>query len=373
MKLSWRRHDRRNVASGVSLATRAFALGVLVLGGAAACDSAASPELPHSENATAGGGIGGTVLDLGGVPVAGATVRTAAGGEALTDAAGRFQISGLAATDRLPVTVSARGFDRTTKIYRVRPGVELRRPIRIQRLAPPVVIPAGAGGTVPFQGGGEIVIPANAFAGVAPDQPVSIRATYIDPENAAQFSTASGDFTGRTFGGEQVIMESFGMNSVEATVAGQPVDLAPGQQALIRFPLRGGTGVPTRPVWTFDEATGQWVEEGQGRVTPGSIDVPVSTLAPRRNLDSPFQPICIEVEVLRTDKITPIPNEFVNVTALSYGGFGGDWTDNAGLVQFQVLSSSQLRIEAGPGPAQAVVTTPPAGTPGCPRVATLVF
>lgn len=367
MQTHWRR--------AVPLNTRMLcALGVLLVGGVAACEQVASPDLRPAENVanTGIGGIGGTVLNLGGAPVPGARVRTAGGAEATTDAAGQFRISGLQATDRLAVTASAPGYDATTKIFRVRPGVELRRPIRIQPLAPPVVISSAAGGTVPFQGGGEVVIPANAFAGVAAGEPVTIRANYVDPANAAQFSTASGDFTGRTFGGESVVLESFGMNSIQATGAqGQPVDLAPGQQAVVRFPLRGGTAVPTRPVWTFDTQTGTWVEEGRGTVTPTSIDVPVSTLAPRRNLDSPFQPICIEVEVLRTDKVTPRPNEFVNVQAVSYAGAGGDWTDNAGLVQFQVLSSSQLQITAGT--ASALVTTPPMGTPGCPRVATLVF
>jgi hypothetical protein len=366
-------HWRRTVRNG----TRTIgALGMLLLGGVAACDQVASPDLRPAENAAEGtggiGGIGGTVLNLGGAPVPGASVSTANGAEAVTDAAGRFRISGLAATDRLPVTVSAPGYDATTKIYRVRAGVELRRPIRIQPLAPPVVINAGAGGTVPFQGGGEVVIPANAFAGVAPGEPVTIRATYVDPSNPEQFSTASGDFTGRTFGGESVVLESFGMNSIEATGAqGQPVDLAPGQQAVIRFPLRGGTAEPTRPVWTFDTQTGTWVEEGRATVTPSSINVPVSTLAPRRNLDSPFQPICIEVQVLRTDKVTPWVNEFVDVQAVSYAGAGSDWTDANGLVQFQVLSSSQLLVKAGT--ASQLVTTPASGTTGCPRVATLVF
>jgi hypothetical protein len=367
MQIRWRR-------SVPNSARAACALGVLLLAGVAACEQASSPVLRTAENtaATGFGGIGGTVVTPSGAPVPGARVRTAEGAEATTDAAGRFRLSGLRVTDRLPVTASAPGFDASTKIFRVRAGVELRRPIPIQPLAPAVVINSATGGTVPFQGGGQIVVPANAFAGVAAGEPVTIRANYVDPANTEQFSTASGDFTGRTFGGESVVLESFGMNSVQATNAqGQPVDLAPGATALVRFPLRGDPTVPGRQVWTFDEATGTWVEEDTAIVTPTSIDIPVSTLAPRRNLDSPFQPICIEVQVLRTDKITPRPNEFVNVQAVSYAGAGGDWTDNAGLVQFQVLSSSQLQITAGT--ASALVTTPPMGTPGCPRVATLVF
>lgn len=369
MKISWRRADQRSAGAN---AVRVFALGVLLLGGVAACETVASPDISHSENTAATGAIGGTVVDLSGAPVPGASVRTASGAEAVTDAAGRFRITGLGVTDRLPVTASAPDYQPTTKLYRVRAGVELRRPIRIQRKAPRVVINSSTGGVVPLGNGGEIEIGANAFEGVAEGEPVTIRATYIDTENPEQFATAPGDFTGRTFSGEPVVLESFGMSAVEATgAAGQPVDLAPGREAVIRFPTRGDPTVPVRQLWTFDERTGQWVEAGEGRVTPEFIETRVNTLAPQYNLDSPFQPICIEIQVLRLDKVTPRPNEFVDVTALSYAGNGGDWTDAAGLVQFQVLSSSQLQITAGP--AQQIVTTPPAGTPGCPRVATLVF
>ena len=367
MKTSW----RRNVRNGSVV--RACALAALLLGAAAACEQVASPDVPAAENAAAGtGAIGGTVLDVSGTPVPGATVRTASGAETVADDAGRFRITGLGVTDRLAVTASAPDYQSTTKIYRVRGGVELRRPIRIQRKAPPVVINSSTGGVVPFGGSGSIEIGPNAFEGVAEGEPVTIRATYIDPENAEQFATAPGDFTGRTFSGEQVVLESFGMNAVEATgAAGQPVDLAAGQEAVMRFPTRGDPTVATRQLWTFDTRTGRWVEAGEGRVTPEFIETRVNTLAPQYNLDSPFQPICIEIQVLRRDKVTPHVNEFVDVTAISYAGNGGDWTDASGLVQFQVLSSSQLSITAGP--VTQTVTTPPMGTPGCPRVATLVF
>ncbi|HEX2208522.1 MAG TPA: hypothetical protein VHG93_12625, partial [Longimicrobium sp.] len=299
-------------------------------------------------------------------------VRTPDGAQTVTDAAGTFRLSGLPATSRLAVSVEAAGYDGTFAIFEVRAGVELTRPIRIQPLAPPVVIPAGAGGTVPIAGGGQVVIPANAFAGVAPSEPVTVRATYIDTNDAAQFSTAPGDFTGRTFSGAQTPIVSFGMLSVDVRNSqGQRVELAPGQQATIDFPLRGGATAPTRPLWTFDPQTGVWVEEGTVRVTPTSQTATVPTLAPRRNVDVPFRPVCIAVRVLRLDKVTPRPNEWVGATGVSYAGFTQGWTDGVGVVQLQVPPSSQVLIQSGP--VQQQVTSPPAGTPGCPGVATLVF
>ncbi|HYW13880.1 MAG TPA: hypothetical protein VE871_18095, partial [Longimicrobium sp.] len=59
---------------------RACALGILALGGAAACEAVSSPEMAPAENLVSGGGaIGGSVLSVEGFPVPGARVRTPQG------------------------------------------------------------------------------------------------------------------------------------------------------------------------------------------------------------------------------------------------------------------------------------------------------
>ncbi|HEX2076249.1 MAG TPA: carboxypeptidase-like regulatory domain-containing protein [Longimicrobium sp.] len=371
MKTSWGRSVRKRTHGlRPADAAQACALGILLLAGVAACETVASPEITPAHNVVDGGSISGQVLTLDGRPVPSALLR-AGSLEAVTDAAGFFRISGLPATRRLAVNVEARGYDATTAIYEVRAGVDLSRPIRVQPLASPVVISAGQGGAVPIAGGGQVVIPGSAFA-VPPTEQVTVRATYIDTQDPAQFSTAPGDFTARTFSGASVQLESFGMLSVDVRDAqGQPLDLAPGQQATIQFPLRGGTGPATRPLWTFDTQQGIWVEEGSVTVTQTTQDATVSTLAPRRNVDVPFPPVCISVRVLRADKVTPRPNQFVSATGISYAGATQGWTNGQGVVQLQVRSASQVLIQSGP--AQQPVTTPPPGTTGCPLVATLAF
>lgn len=365
MKLSWRRDGRLAAARGLAAA--------LLLGGGAACEPVASPEIAAAANvASTTGDIGGTVVNLQGQPVAGAVVSTPDGAQTTTTPTGAFTLSSLPATTRLAVSVDAPGYDGTTAIYEVRAGVLLTRPIRIQPLAPPVVLPAGAGGSVPIAGGGQVIIPPNAFAGAGPGTPVTVRATYIDPTSPTQFSTAPGDFTGRTFSNALVQIESFGMLSVDVRdPQGQRLDLAPGQQAVLQFPGRGGTAPATRPLWRFDTQQGVWVEEGQVTVTPTTQNATVTTLALRRNVDVPFPPVCISVQVLQPDMITPRPNEFVNATGVSYAGFTGGWTNGTGTVQLQVRSASLVLIQAGP--AQQQVPTPPPGTLGCPLVTTLAF
>ncbi|HEY0015605.1 MAG TPA: carboxypeptidase-like regulatory domain-containing protein [Longimicrobium sp.] len=348
-----------------------LALGALLLGGAAACEQVASPEFEPAANVASAGDIGGTVVNLQGQPVAGALVSTPGGAQTTTSTSGSFLLAGLPATSRLAVSVNAPGYDGTTAIYEVRSGVLLTRPIRIQPLAPPVVFSAGAGGTVPIAGGGQVVIPANAFP-VSPATPVTVRATYIDPGNPVQFSTAPGDFTGRTFANNIVQIESFGMLSVDVrNPQGQRLDLSPGQQAALQFPASGGTAPGTRPLWRFDALQGIWVEEGQVTVTPTTQNTTVSTLAPQRNVDVRFPPECISVQVLFSNMVTPRANEFVNAAGISYAGGTGGWTNGNGIVQLQVRAASQVLLRSGT--AQQTVTTPAPGTLGCPLVATLAF
>jgi hypothetical protein len=362
---------RRHRSGGQTLA-RLCVLGTLLLAGVAACETVAGPDgSGRAATASEAGSIGGSVASVSGEPVAGATVRTAGGASATTNSAGIFQIGGLAAAERLPVRVEAPGYAPTTRVYQVVAGQTLTRPIRLQPLAEPVVISAGAGGVVPFAGGGRVVIPADAFAGVGGGDPVTVRATYIDPSDAAQLSTAPGDFTARGFDGSSARLETFGMLEVDARDAqGRRLELAPGQQATISFPLRGGTAVATRGFWSFDPQQGIWVEEGTATVTPTSLDATVTSVAAGKNVDDRIRQVCIQVRVLRADKVTPRPFEFVTATGVSYFGNTQGWTNTQGLVSLQVRAASQVSVAAGP--VTQTVTTPATST-GCPVVATLAF
>lgn len=357
--------------SGGWTLARMCALGSLLLAGAVACEAIAEPD-PAGRATTSSelGSIAGTVVDLRGEPIAGATVR-AAGAAAQTGATGAFQVGGLAAAARLPVSVEAPGYVPTTQVYQVVSGQTLSRPIRLQPLAAPVVITAGAGGVVPFAGGGQVLIPANALAGVGGSDPVTVRATYIDPADAAQLGAAPGDFTARGFDGSPARLETFGMVEVDARDAqGRRLELAPGRQATIRFPLRGGTSVATRGFWSFDPQQAVWVEEGTATVTPTSIDAPTTSVTRPKNVDDRIRQVCIQVRVLRADKVTPNPFQFVTAAGVSYFGTTQGWTNTQGLVSLQVRAASQVAVSAGP--ATQTVTTPATAT-GCPVVATLAF
>lgn len=366
MATSW------NVRTGGSV-WRMGALAALVLVGAVGCEKAvtsassvpSAAELAAEETGT----IRGRVVDQNGNPVPGATVRTPDGRVVVTNANGEFEITGLAPTDRLAVTVEAPGFTSNTAIYQVVAGQTLSREIRVLRRPPPVRITAGVGGVIPFAGSGRVSVPAYAFAGVAPGEIVNVQVSYFDPRNPVQLSASPGNFAAVTATGETAQLETFGEIDIRATSAqGTPLDLAPGQRVRVNFPDTDGPALAPRGLWTFDTTRGVWVAAGNTTVARDStIVADLTTIRPTWNVDDVINTVCIQVQVLDAAGL-PRAFQYVTGTGASYWGFSDTFTDANGIATLYVRSNSQVTLAAGP--ASITVATP---SVGCPLVATLSF
>jgi hypothetical protein len=366
-------NGKRNSWGARRAAWQSVVVAGLVLGAAAACErgvtaSGANP----SANASAvnAGSIAGRVVGLDGAPIAGAVVSTQGGQSAVTGADGSFGIGGLAPTDRLPVDVSAPGFATTSRIYRVVPGEELSREIRLIPQGAPVAIIAGEGGVVPFSDAGLVEVPANAFVGVSPQEPVFVRVSYFDPADAVAFREAPGDFSGVEADGSLSVLRSNGMWSVSVTnTRGEELRLADGQALLTSLPNRvvGGGGQPEQAckwgVYRYDG--GRWVLVG-----------PSSESAPRQytqnnvryNIDCWITSSRVGVRVV--DAVgNPVSYASVTASALSYFGGAESWTDADGFASLPLGAGQQVSVQAGSG--SVTLTTPPAG--GSSPVTTIVF
>ncbi len=81
-----------------------------------------------------------------------------------------------------------------------------------------------------------------------------------------------GSFQGVQIDGSQTPIASLGVVEFIPTANGQPVQLAPGKSANITIPVYApkrfdGTlfaAGDTAPLWSLDEATGIWIQEGVG-------------------------------------------------------------------------------------------------------------
>ena len=135
---------------------------------------------------------------------------------------------------------------------------------------------AAAGGSLTGRDGALLVLPANALvngAGGAVTGSAQISITPVDVTQSAAGGFPGG-FDGLQQNGVATPIVSFGTTEFVLTAGGQSVHLAPGKSAIIELPLyavkklNGGLLAvgDTTPLWSLDESTGMWVQEGKGDV-----------------------------------------------------------------------------------------------------------
>lgn len=135
---------------------------------------------------------------------------------------------------------------------------------------------AALGGTLTGRDGAVLTLPANALvngAGAAVTGAAQIAITPVDPTQSGGGGFPGG-FDGLQQSGTSTPIVSFGTTEYVLTAGGQSAQLAPGKSATIELPLYAiknlnGTLLAagdTTPLWSLDESTGVWVQEGSGTV-----------------------------------------------------------------------------------------------------------
>lgn len=141
-----------------------------------------------------------------------------------------------------------------------------------------ITIDATTGGTGIVAGtDASVTFPGGAFAktdGTAYTGNVRVEAAYLDPNDLSIGDQMPGDLRATTAAGESRLLITYGMITVELfDDAGNELQLAEGQTATISLPVNGeaaNTAPASIPLWYFDDATAQWIEEGQATLQDGS-------------------------------------------------------------------------------------------------------
>ena len=219
-------------------------------------------------NPPAGGAsVSGLVVDMDtDAPVANARI-SAGGRNTQSQADGRFTLTGLAASERLPVQVEATGHGNNVAIVKLPADSTATIRVRLLKLAPTVVFNAEVGATLILPGSpAQAQVPANslvdALTGAPVAGPVTASVTNVDP--ARDPERMPGGYTTLQNGVVRAI-ESFGAIKVDLRDAnGRRLQLAPNTDARIRIPLSTRSPNPPAevPLFHFDEATGRWTKEG---------------------------------------------------------------------------------------------------------------
>ena len=224
----------------------------------------------------------GRVHDLEGHPLAAVTVTPGGAAPARSDALGQVHLQ-LPAGAPVAIRLSKSGF--SDQVLRLElpassgTDADFEATLR-PRDAPQTLSDAAAGGTVQGRDGARIVLPPGALVdenGTAVSGPVDVSLTPVDVT-----APHAGGFPGRFEGmGPTAALSpivSLGTTEFVPARGGQSLQLAIGKTAEIELPLYASArldGTPaeegqTIPLWSLDESTGLWVQEGEGTVVASS-------------------------------------------------------------------------------------------------------
>jgi hypothetical protein len=307
---------------------------------------------PTGDTPVAQGGVQGRVFVAGtGMPVVGATVRTPGGMTATTDAQGIF---GLTAVAEGTVVLQAQkaSLATTFKPVKVLGGMNSY----VEMFLPPI----DAQGTVNVQSGGEVrsgsngaraLFPANSLvdsAGNMVQGDVTVTLSSVNPANVEERRAFPGEFRAIRTNSTEVAIETYGPMEISATKDGQPLDLKLGMSAEIAFPIYDPAAPATIELWSLNEETGVWKEEGTAYRTQDADGNPIYQARIGHmswwNPDKPIERTCIRTCVTQNDQ--PVRGAMVSALGVGYGYEANAYTGDDGCTSLRVRRGRQVTLHA---------------------------
>ncbi|TMI94703.1 MAG: carboxypeptidase regulatory-like domain-containing protein [Bacteroidetes bacterium] len=306
------------------------------------------------------GNVTGKIIDNNNNAVAGATVK-AGNNTTTTDSRGLFRFNNIQLDKYSAViTVEKTGF---FKGYRVFSASANNTNFIKLKLVPKTLIgsiDAIAGGSVSLPDNSKITLPASGVVVRSNSQSysgsVKVYAAVIDPTSADISQIVPGSFQGTDANNYRVILTSFGMLAVELEGnSGEQLQIATGKTAKLRFTIPSSlrsTAPATIPLWSVDETTGLWKQEGSATKGMDYYEGDVSHFS-FWNCDVSSQTVFLEMTIVTAEG--PLSHVQVKLTrpngASSYG-----YTDSSGHVGGQVPKNEALTLEVLNTCSQAIYT-----------------
>lgn len=197
----------------------------------------------------------------------------------------------------LPVTVELEGWMKRVKVLRGQSNSQSVIRLEMYRFDSETIIATGSTGVI--SNNGQLSLPYSLkqednslYSG-----PVRVKSHYYDPSEPNFLAYAPGDMSAIGNEGELFTLQSFGMYAIELfDEMGMKLSIPEGETALLAFPIPGNLGaIPDEiPLWSMDENSGKWVEEGVAAKKGNFIEAEVAHFS-WWNLDIPFDPteICM--------------------------------------------------------------------------------
>jgi hypothetical protein len=297
--------------------------------------------------------VSGFITDENNNPVFNAGI-TAGNKTTTTDKFGYFHITAASVPQVAGfVKVSRAGYFPGYKTFLAHDGGKAFIRVKLLPQNNPGNIDAGTGGAVDLPGGARVSLPSNAVviasSGTTYTGAIHVSAHFLDPSNIQAVQLQSpGDTRGVDEDGHLRLLNTYSILAVELrSNTGELLQIAPGKQAAITMPVPAslaGTAPTSIALWSFDETTGLWKEEGKatkngsnytGNVShfsfwTGAVGIPL---------------VEFSVQIINT-ALQPVANAAIGIRGAGepfnagFGRFG--YTDANGFVSGSIPANRQL-------------------------------
>ena len=297
--------------------------------------------------------ISGRILDNNKQPVNGAVVK-AGSQTATTDINGNFRITNVTLDKNAGfIKVEKDGFFQGSRTIVVNANVVNYISIELIKRTVSGTVSGSGGGNITVQGGGSIVFSSNSFVNTAGNSAytgtVSVSTFLINPTASNFTEIMPGTLRGITTGNEETGLQSFGMMAVELTGAsGEKLQLAAGKTATLTFPIPASLQAQapnTIPLWSFNDTTGLWKEEGTA-TKQGTNYVGTVSHFSFWNCDYPYGLVDFKAVIKDQNGNGLYPAQVVlKTTSDTTSSYGYGYTDTTGYVGGKIPSGKTLQLK----------------------------
>lgn len=201
---------------------------------------------------------------------------------------------------------------------------------------------------VRLPGGGEVYFAPGVLSN-SQSATAQARLTPVDPSVANQRRgfPVSGPTRGDTGSG---ILDANSAMDITVASEGGELNINAGNQARVRFPARGKNPSQRRRLFSFDETTGRWVDEGAAQLTRNRAGQPVYEAAVRHLSwwsvgDAIEQLSCVRACVRGADD-TPAAGVRVTAAGVDYAGESVAYAGADGCFALDLPRGAQVQCEA---------------------------
>jgi hypothetical protein len=311
------------------------------------------PDNPDKNKEFVTAKISGRVLDENNQPVNQALVK-AGTASTVTDINGYFN-TGEVRLDKNAgfIKVERNGYFQASRTIVVNAGVVNYVSMQLIKKTVTGAVSAASGGNINVLGGGSIVFSGNSFINTAGNGAytgtVYVSTFFLNPTAANFTEIMPGTLRGINAANQETGLQSFGMMAVELTGdGGEKLQLAVGKTATLTFPIPAelqAQAPATIPLWSFNDTTGLWKEEGTA-TRQGNNYVGTVGHFSFWNCDYPYALVDFNAVIKDQNGKALHPSRVVlKTTGDKVSSYGYGYTDTTGSVSGKIPSGKTLQLE----------------------------